>query len=113
LHEVARLAAHCIAAQPVPLDDDETREYAAAQFGDLAQESGFFDGVKYAEQKHRITAGRPAAVQDGWQLVPVAEVGGGKTFQDLDWIENPPQLENGTVLYAMLAAAPKEGDNNG
>jgi len=57
----------------------------------------------YANYAALHAAAQPA-VPEGMKLVPVAEVGGGKTFQDLDWLENPPQLDNGTVLYVMLAA---------
>jgi hypothetical protein len=30
---------------------------------------------------------------------PVAVTGGGKTYQDLEFLPNAPQLENGTLLY--------------
>jgi len=41
------------------------------------------------------------AISDfGQEQEPVAVTGGGKTYQDLEFLPNAPQLENGTLLYA-------------
>ena len=45
---------HQLSEKSEALDDDEIRSYAHERFGDPAQESGFFDGVKYAEAAHGI-----------------------------------------------------------
>jgi hypothetical protein len=44
------------------------------------------------------TAHRPGGLAQPEQE-PVAVTGGGKTYQDLEFLPNAPQLENGTLLY--------------
>jgi hypothetical protein len=99
-----------LAAQPAPVHGPSLTDLAGAiEYAD-ARWSGVDVPIEWA--RHFADAiGKPCttpparpAVPEGIKLVPVAEVGGGKTFQDLDWLENPPQLDNGTVLYVMLAA---------
>lgn len=40
-----------------PLDRDEIRTYARESLGDGAEEAGFYDGVRWAEEKHGIKQG--------------------------------------------------------
>jgi hypothetical protein len=41
-------------AGAVPLDSDDIRTYARNSLGDPAEEAGFFDGVRWAEEQHGI-----------------------------------------------------------
>ena len=46
-----------LAMRRVPLDRDEIRTYARETLGDVAEEAGFYDGVRWAEEKHGIKQG--------------------------------------------------------
>ena len=55
LRSVAILCAYAQAqAGAVPLDSDDIRTYARNSLGDPAEEAGFFDGVRWAEEQHGI-----------------------------------------------------------
>lgn len=49
--------AEVLAMGRVPLDRDEIRTYARESLGDVAEEAGFYDGVRWAEEKHGIKQG--------------------------------------------------------
>lgn len=54
---------------------------------------------------HKAITALRLAIEQAERQEPVAYVGGGTTFQDLEWADNPPQLENGTPLYTTPPAA--------
>jgi hypothetical protein len=50
-------------------------------------------------REHLTAAAAQVEAAANTQWLPIAEVSGGKTFMSLDWLPNPPQLENGVQLF--------------
>ncbi len=84
--------------EPVAWMDPETLDFARPDTKERIRADA---AAKYSTPLYttpQSTTPAPEAEKTSTQD-PVAYVGGGATFQDLEWADNPPQLENGTPLY--------------